>query len=236
MATSPDTSLDLAVIVPVFNEQECIVSVLEEWRCAIGRFVQNFCIIVIDDGSTDQTPQKLSSLNWSELRIHRHANRGHGQSCLVGYQLAADAGASYVFQIDSDGQCDPQPFPELWQRRIEAPAVYGRRFKRDDGAARKLVTTVLRWLLKLGYRTALNDANVPYRLYPAKVAAQAAARVPGDFDLANIALALLLEPQGFIEVPIHFRDRSGGHPSVKWWGFGRKALKLIGDLRRLRNG
>jgi len=111
--------------------------------------------------------------------------------------------------------------------------VYGRRLSRDDGAARRLISSILRASLKIARRTRLNDTNVPFRLYRAPLAAAAAARIPAGFNLANIAMALILEPEGFIEVPIHFRDRIGGHPTVRLWGFAPKALRLHRDLFRL---
>ena len=224
---------DLVVVVPVFNEESVIVSVLQEWRDEVARVVPHFQLLVINDGSTDGTLKALSALNWPELTVISHANRGHGQSCLVGYLEAARIGAPFVFQIDSDGQCDPAAFRSIWERRQEAPAVYGRRITRDDGPSRRLITRVLRWSLKLLRHTRLNDTNVPYRLYHTSVAASAAREVPTTFDLANIGLALKLEPQGFVEVPIHFRDRVGGHASVRYWGFARKARRLFQDLRSL---
>jgi hypothetical protein len=92
---------------------------------------------------------------------------------------------------------------------------------------------ILRASLKVARRTRLNDTNVPFRLYDAPLAAATARRVPPDFNLANIAMALLLEPAGFEEVPIHFRDRIGGHPTVRLWGFVPKALRLHRDIFRL---
>lgn len=231
----PSPAPELVLVVPVYNEEDAVVPVLEEWRAELARTVGvgRFSILVVDDGSTDATPARLAALAWPELRVHRHANRGHGQSCLVGYIEAAKAGAAYVFQIDSDGQCDPAGFAGVWERRLRAPAVYGRRRSRDDGMARRLISSVLRASLKLSRRTRLNDTNVPFRLYGAPLAAAAAARVPADFNLANIAMALLLEPEGFEEVPIHFRDRIGGHPTVRLWGFVPKAVRLHRDLFRL---
>jgi dolichol-phosphate mannosyltransferase len=232
-AATAATAPDLVVVVPVFNEESVIVSVLQEWRDEVARVVPHFQLLVINDGSTDGTLKALSALGWPELTVISHANRGHGQSCLAGYLEAARIGAPFVFQIDSDGQCDPAPFRSVWERRKDAPAVYGRRITRDDGPSRRLITRVLRWSLKLLRHTRLNDTNVPYRLYHTTVAAAAAREVPATFDLANIGLALKLEPQGFIEVPIHFRDRVGGHASVRYWGFARKARRLFRDLRSL---
>ncbi|HEU5078195.1 MAG TPA: glycosyltransferase family 2 protein [Opitutaceae bacterium] len=225
---------ELVVVIPVYNEEDCIVQVLEEWRDALRAHVPDYTILVIDDGSTDNTLHRLQSLQWAELKVHSQVNKGHGQSCLVGYTLAFQSGAQYVFQIDSDGQCDPAGFPELWSKRNEAAAIYGRRIRRDDGVARKVITVTLRAFLKVLCRTKLNDANVPFRIYRAELAASTAEKIPKTFDLANIAVALLMEPLGFIEVPIRFRDRLGGHPSVKWWGFARKARRLLADLQNLR--
>ena len=231
----PQTPPELVLLIPVYNEEDAILSVLDEWRAELLRTVGQgrFEILVVDDGSTDATPSRLAALGWPELRVHRHANRGHGQSCLVGYIEAARTGAPFVFQIDSDGQCDPAGFAGVWERRNNAAAVYGRRKSRDDGRARRLISSVLRASLKIARRTRLNDTNVPFRLYRSQLAAAAAARVPADFNLANIAMALLLEPEGFEEVPIHFRDRIGGHPTVRLWGFVPKAVRLHRDLFRL---
>jgi dolichol-phosphate mannosyltransferase len=231
----PETPSELVLVVPVYNEQEAIVPVLTEWRAELMRTVGSgrFTLLVVDDGSKDATPERLAALDWPELRVHRHKNRGHGQSCLVGYIEADAMGATYVFQIDSDGQCDPVGFAGIWERRRNAPAIYGRRTSRDDGRARRLISSVLRASLKLARRTRLNDTNVPFRLYQAPLAAATARRVPADFNLANIAMALLMEPAGFEEVPIHFRDRIGGEATVRLWGFASKALRLHRDLFKL---
>jgi glycosyltransferase involved in cell wall biosynthesis len=226
---------ELILIVPVYNEEDAITPVLTEWRAELVRSVGEgrFLILVVDDGSKDGTPSRLAALGWPELRVHRHANRGHGQSCLVGYIEAEKMGAAWIFQIDSDGQCEPAGFRSVWEKRLDAPAVYGRRRSRDDGFARRLISAVLRLSLKVSRGTRLNDTNVPFRLYRTTLAAAAARRVPADFNLANIAMAILLEPEGFVEVPIHFRDRMGGHPTVRLWGFAPKALRLHRDLFRL---
>jgi dolichol-phosphate mannosyltransferase len=228
----------LTLVIPVYNEADNIEFVVNEWNEMLLKTIegQDYVILAMDDGSKDATPQVLEKMltTFPRLKVHRHTNRGHGQTCLEGYRMAAKMGSEWVMQIDSDGQCDPVFFPELWRGRSQYPIQYGRRYQRLDGLARKVVSLVLRWFLYLVMGTRLHDTNVPYRLYPAKLAAETADRIPKAFDLANIAMALLLEPKGFHEIPIHFRDRRGGAASVKWWGFAKKAYLLYKDLQLLK--
>ena len=235
--TSGNSTPELALIIPVCNEEECIIKVLEEWTRAIRRENIPTLFIVLDDGSTDHTLERIANYTYRERRddilaIHQ-VNQGHGQSCLNGYRKALELKIPRVFQIDSDGQCDSAFFPLIWQARDQACAIYGKRRYRDDGPARILISWVLRQFLRVVTRTRLSDSNVPFRLYQSKYLEEALSKIPKTFHLANIAVALLLEPMGFVEIPIHFRNRQGGHPSVNWIGFARKAVQLHQQLGQL---
>jgi dolichol-phosphate mannosyltransferase len=237
---SPLDPPELLVVVPVYNEQASIAEVVQEWMDELGRCCPSFAILTIDDGSKDGSLDALQSLRkiWgSRLLVITRPNRGHGQTCLEGYRRAAAMGARYVFQIDSDGQCDPLYFPSLWRLREHFRVVYGVRTKRDDGLARASISLILRLMLLLFFQVNCRDANVPYRLMKTAEVVWAVNRIPSTFGLANVALAVLLAgdrtcSDGF--VPIGFRQRSGGQPSVKPSMFGRKAFELYRDLRKLR--
>ena len=80
------------------------------------------------------------------------------------------------------------------------------------------------------------DANVPYRLMRTDHLQQLLDRIPNNFFLANVALAVLLRKDrswrhGY--VPIRFRERYGGEPSVALGKFGEKARQLAEQLRQL---
>jgi glycosyltransferase involved in cell wall biosynthesis len=229
--------MELTLVIPTYNEADSIGQVIQEWHDVIRKCIPpgKFRMLVINDGSTDDTLKVLQEIkeNCTEVAIHNQSNRGHGQACLEGYKIAATLGSEFTMQIDSDGQCDPVFFPMFWERR-RLVCLYGRRFQRLDGMARKWISLCLRWMLYLLMRTSLHDTNVPYRIYPTAWAAEAASQVPRTFDLANIAVALLLEPRGIDELPILFRARAGGTASVKWVGFVRKAFRLVKDLKSLK--
>jgi dolichol-phosphate mannosyltransferase len=172
------------------------------------------------------------------MEIRTRENRGHGQTCLEGYRIAVEREIPYVFQFDSDGQCDPQYFFRFWRDRDKYDVIYGKRVHRDDGWRRVLASVVLRSSLLLWSGVNCVDANVPYRLMRTKVLADEVGKINPDFHLANIALAVLLKKNRSIRhgmVPIHFRERYGGEPNVPITKFGEKALELKRQLKHLTN-
>lgn len=226
---------ELLVVIPVFNEEQCLELVLQEWKAELDRSNVDYGMLLLDDGSTDQTPRILEG--WREgaggrIEIIRHANRGHGQTCLEGYRRACRSGAGWVLQIDSDGQCDPSFFPALWARRPGHDVVYGRRVRRRDGWKRVIASALVRATVKLTTGCSCIDANVPYRLMSTAGLLPLVDSIPGNFDLANIALAVQIQRAGRREasVPIVFRSRAGGEPSVPLARFAGKALELFTRL------
>jgi dolichol-phosphate mannosyltransferase len=145
--TGEEMSPELVVVIPVYNEQASLRKVIREWYLEIENWTEDFVILVMNDGSTDRSPdivERLQEQLGDRIRLHTHTNRGHGLTCLVGYERALELGARYVFQIDSDGQCDPQYFFRVWRQRDQSQVVYGWRKARDDGWRRVLASRLLR--------------------------------------------------------------------------------------------
>lgn len=231
-------SPQLLVVMPVYNEEASIGKVVRDWFAELDREVGDFLLLAIDDGSVDGTLPKLRMLAGEfgrRIEVRSRPNRGHGQTCLEGYGIAADRGIPHVLQIDSDGQCDPSFFKDFWARRGDYDVIYGRR-RREDGLRRIAASFILRRLLRFAHGVDCIDPNVPYRMMRTAACAPVAAMIPGDFFLANVALSVLLRRNPGIrhgEVPIRFRERSGGEPSVPLSRFAFRALELTQQLRRL---
>ena len=239
MKTPKDCACELLVVMPVYNEETSIRQVVLEWNAEIQRQTHDFRFLVINDGSTDGTRQQLEQLRsevGSHFEVIHRENRGHGQTCIQGYRLAVERHFLLVFQLDSDGQCDPRYFGKLWERRDHYDVIYGKRVRRDDGWRRVLASLVLKAVVFIYGKALCTDPNVPYRLMRTDILPPVLDAIPSDFFLANVALAVLLKRTGGIRhgaVPIGFRQRSGGEPKVRFSQFGSRARQLVKQLRQL---
>lgn len=234
----PETTPELLVVMPIFNEEASVAKVLGDWFAEMEKTVENFLILAVDDGSTDQTPailRRLRSEFGPRLEVISRPNKGHGQTCLEGYRLACSRQIPYILQIDSDGQCDPAYFGGFWDRRETFDVIYGSR-TREDGFRRIIASRFLKTMLSGLFGVTCVDPNVPYRLMRTDACCPAFERIPADFALANVALAFVLRKDPQIrhgDVPIRFRERYGGEPSVPFSKFAVKAIELFRQLQKL---
>lgn len=221
--------------MPVYNEQESITQVVKEWLPVFDQYANGFTWCILNDGSKDQTAEILQGLanTHPQLKIINKPNSGHGQTCVLGYKTAIENGAEWVFQIDSDGQCDPQYFGAMAQNAQQYPLQYGFRRTREDGFKRWLVSRVVTWFVWIATKQWVRDANVPYRLMHRSTLTNVAYAIPSTFYLANILVAVLQRKAMPIHwVDIHFRERAGGEPSVKTFTFAKHGIKLYRQLRQ----
>ena len=224
----------LWVVMPVYNEQECIAAVAGEWLSALRGATSDFTLCLLNDGSKDDTPRILNDLasGAKELVVIDKLQSGHGQTCLEGYRIALARGAEWILQVDSDGQCDPSLLSLFVTASSRYPVTYGYRRIRHDGYTRSLISRVVSLCAFAATGVWLRDANVPYRLMHASTLTAIVGTVPRDFHLANILVAVLQQKQhGIHWVDIHFRPRSGGTPSVRPFGFVRYGVQLFRQLR-----
>jgi dolichol-phosphate mannosyltransferase len=231
--------LELMVVIPIYNEAENIQAVIEEWLPAFAKATERFQVILINDGSRDNTGaiiENMAARSEGKLRSISQANAGHGRACRTGYELATAADPDWVFQIDSDGQCDPQYFPKFWELREQADCIFGQRVRRDDGLGRMVISALCRFAVWGVTHQWTPDPNVPYRLLRTTVLRNALAQIPPTFDLQNVALSFVLSKTSglrWVRIPIHFRARRAGENSINFRRIIAMGFKMIRELRRL---
>lgn len=228
----------LYIIIPAYNEEENITQVAKEWHEVVSSVNKESRLVIINDGSSDDTEMMLKSLKLelSQLEVVTKTNSGHGATALFGYKFALDHGADYIFQTDSDGQTLSSEFLQFWDLREQYSALVGYRNQRQDGLSRVLVTKTLRFVLWFIFGVWVTDANTPYRLMNRQILEQYMPKVPKDFNLSNVILTLCFVKykESIKFIPITFRPRQGGLNSInfkKIIGIGKKALK---DFRMIK--
>lgn len=229
----------LIIVMPIYNEQDNIRTVVSEWTQELAQLDISFELLALNDGSKDHTANVLEELKTAyplTLIPVNKPNSGHGRTCRFGYELALERGASWVLQIDSDGQCLPKYFTAFWEQRDQADCVFGVRETRDDGVSRVWISKGCRLLTSLLAGIDLRDANVPYRLIRAPFLEKALISIPKDFDMQNVALTLSLkrdQSARWSYVPIHFPDRQGGTNSINIKRILTMGWTLLTDLHRI---
>ena len=128
--------IHVAAVVPAFNVGSAVDSVLREFPAMVRT------IIVVDDGSTDNTALIVQARAESDARIVlvRHAsNQGVGAAMVTGYRRALELEADVIVKVDGDGQMPLSLLPKLVQPLVDGEADYvkGNRF-RDFQAIRKM--------------------------------------------------------------------------------------------------
>lgn len=240
--------MDLSVVVPVHNEADNIESLIGEIEQALKTI--QYEIIYIDDGSQDDTLQRLIHAQKSHprLRVLRHLNCcGQSTSILTGVRAAR---APWVATLDGDGQNDPANIPAL-MAQLQAPdrvqglaMVAGWRQKRQDTPWRRFSSR-----LANAVRSALLNDATPDTGCGLKVFSREVFLTLPYFDHMHRFLPALVQRAGgkVVSVEVNHRPRTQGQSKYGTWNrlwvgivdmFGlmwlqrRAKLPVVEELRR----
>lgn len=229
--------LSLTAVIPAYNEADCISKVVLAWSAEL-RKIGTYKIIVINDGSRDNTGEILDQLAAQDAGIcpiHQR-NSGHGAAIIKGYNEALRLNSQWVFQVDSDDQFSPSNFADLWNLRESSPFILGQRKTRRDPLHRRIISGILRTLIALLFFCRIKDPNVPFRLIKRECLAKILPRIPRNTFAPNIFLSIIAARDGIplIFVPVSHRERSTGKVSIIGFKLLRSAILCAIQIVRLR--
>jgi glycosyltransferase involved in cell wall biosynthesis len=176
------------VVIPVYNEEKNIATLIRDWSHVFGNTGIPYHIILIDDGSKDQSLSLIRQMQDSHpfLFVHTQSNAGHGPSILKGYRMAL--GAEWIFQIDSDHQIETTTFQELWNNRDRYDFLLAERKEKNATLLRQYVSRISSLLVHLLYGHGVNDVNSPFRLMRSSRLQEALDKIPEGSFAPNILL------------------------------------------------
>ncbi len=199
----------LTIIVPVYNEQATIDKILQK---VIAQKIPGWSkeIIVIDDGSIDNSPLQISHYtHWIKLITH-DKNRGRGSSIRSALEVAT--GDAIIFQ-DADLEYDPRDWPKLL-KRLEVPEtaiVYGSRTINPKQKGYKAFVLGARFLtsfINVLYGSHLTDLYTGYKLFRRSTVESATLTKPGFEFEVELTSYFLKAGIPIAEVPISYNPRS----------------------------
>ncbi len=218
----------LSLVIPAFNEEEAIEDcVLEADRILNGTGLR-YEIVVVDDGSTDGTFEKLRSLceclpDFRAVRFR--GNRGQSTALAAGIACAR---GNVVVTMDADGQNDPADIPRMLDRLDEYDVVCGVRSKRRDNFVRRASSVIANAARNFVTREKIVDTGCSLKVFRRCFLDRIKL-----FDGMHRFLPTLLRLEGarIVEVSVNHRPRLAGKTK---YGIGNRLFRGLRDLFAVR--
>lgn len=221
MTSDTKQSHNIAVVIPAYNEAEGIDVTLSDLKPFAGEFSE---IIVVDDGSTDDTA-KIAASHGVTVISHKR-NKGYGAAIKTGVR---NSSADYILIMDSDGQHNPNDIKKIIDDCGEYDMIVGERTKdsqkqisRQPG--KKVLSLVANFLAN--YK--IPDLNSGFRLIKRSLVEEFSHILPNGFSFSTtITIAALKAGYDIRYVPITTSARIGRKSNVKMFRDGFNTLMLI---------
>jgi glycosyltransferase involved in cell wall biosynthesis len=228
---SPRTLPSLTVVFPCRNEAENLPALLERVQTLISPLVGDLEVIVVDDASTDGTPELLRTMGAADPRIRtvRHERcGGYGAALRTGFAAATK---EFVFFTDGDGQFDLADFPLLVEALGRGEIAVGRRLDRRDNWQRRMNGAAWNWLVRRLFALPVRDVDCAFKLMPAAVVKSLPLRASGAVISTELLALATRSGCRIAEVGVRHLPRRAGRATG---GDVRVILRAFRELLELR--
>jgi glycosyltransferase involved in cell wall biosynthesis len=223
-------SLDLSVVIPVYNEEENLPTLWEELRSVLEGLGLQFEVVLVDDGSRDRSAEIIRSFHEADPRVRLvrlKANAGETAASDAGLKAAR---GRLVLTMDADLQNDPRDIPKLIAHLDRWDCVAGWRVNRADGddIVRRLSSRIANRV-----RNALSDESIQDSGCTFRAFRRECLRGLVLYRGFHRFIPTLLRMRGYrvIEVPVHHRPRRFGQSK---YGVMNRAVVAFVDLLVVR--
>ena len=217
----------LSVIIPAYNEERTILQALEGVLAipCVGQ------VIVVNDGSSDGTAVRLSTVRDSRVAVLHHATRA-GKGAAIRSGLGRVSGELVVIQ-DADMEYSASELPALAAVILsgEAVVVYGSRFRggiTGMAFANRVANRLLTLLTNCLYGSHLSDEATCYKMFRSEVLQSLPLQCVGFEFCPEVTALVLRRGLAIAEVPISYRGRcNAAGKKIRWWHFVTAVRTLV---------
>lgn len=164
----PD-KISLTIFFPCYNEEDAVEVLVSKTLDVAARISDDYEIIIVNDGSTDNTARIIDSLaeKFKHVRVvHHRQNSGYGAALQSGFRAATK---QFIFYTDGDGQFDVNEIPALIPLISECDIVSAYRINRQDGFIRKLNAFCWGKLVCILFKMRIRDIDCAFKLYKREI-------------------------------------------------------------------
>jgi dolichol-phosphate mannosyltransferase len=231
---SPKTPT-LSVILPAFNEAGNIERAVRTSASAVSPLVEDYELVVVDDGSSDETPRILERLKLevgTRLRVVTHeTNFGYGVALRSGFDAAR---GRLVFYTDADNQFDLGELVDFLPLMDSYDAALGYRVGRQDGAFRLMVSNGYNALASAAFGMSVRDLNCSFKLFRREALTSLRLEEKHFFIDTEIVIQLHRAGYRFTQRGVRHYPRTAGKSSVSPTDVPRTFLQLLKLWVKLR--
>jgi glycosyltransferase involved in cell wall biosynthesis len=204
----------VTVLLPAYNEELAIVNTITRIR----QLYPDFEILVVDDGSTDNTMRAAMEIG-ATVWPHPY-NIGNGAAIKTGLRVAS---GEWIVMMDADGQHQPEDIARLLEYKDKYDMVVGARTKASDTSLhRDIANTIYNWFASYVTKFKILDLTSGFRLVNRITVQQFIDLLPNSFSYpSTITMAYLRTGRSVLYVPIQTKTRQG-----------KSKIKLIQDGSR----
>jgi glycosyltransferase involved in cell wall biosynthesis len=232
MAGQPSQISSLTVFFPCYNEQENVERVTEAALAMAARVTHDFEIIIVNDGSRDQTgpiADALAERHPPVRAVHNNPNLGYGGALQRGFR---EATKDWIFYTDGDGQFDFEEIDALLPLLDAYDIVSAYRLDRKDSLIRKINAWGWTMLVNLTFGMRLRDIDCAFKLFPKRLFAQIEMWSAGALIDAEILAKATRLGYRVGQVGVHHYPRTAGEQSGANIRVILRAFKELLLLRR----
>lgn len=212
----------ILIIIPAYNEEENILKTYTKIKEYNKKYKTNYDMIVINDGSTDNTKKILKENNIPHINLIH--NLGIGGAVQTGYKYAYENNYDIAVQFDGDGQHDVRYVEKIIKPIIEKKAdlVIGSRFVEDiktfkSTFARRVGIKIISCFMKFATHKKIHDTTSGFRACSKELIYDFSLSYPSEYPEPITTAEVLKKKYTVKEVAVEMNEREAGVSSIRAW-------------------